>query len=59
MLKNLFKILIVTLPIIVLLKFGCETKTSSEGEFDQIIVFSDFVQKANKKVLSNLSKLFK
>jgi len=33
--------LIVVLPIVVLLQLGCDTKSSSEGDFDQIYVFSD------------------
>jgi len=40
-LKKLFKILFVVLPIFAYLQMGCETKTSSVGDFDQIIVFAD------------------
>jgi uncharacterized protein DUF4837 len=40
-LKKLFNFLIVALIFVVLLQFGCETRVSSEGDFDHIIVFSD------------------
>ena len=41
MLKKLFKFIIVTIAVVAFLKLGCETKSSSVGDFDQIIVFSD------------------
>jgi len=38
---KLFKIFIVAILIITFSQFGCETKSSSAGDFDQIVVFTD------------------
>ena len=41
MLKKLFNFFIVSLPFVLFMQYGCDTKRSSEGDFDNIIVFSD------------------
>lgn len=53
MLKKLFNIFIL---IIVLLALGCDTKTSSVGEFDHIIVFCDST--LYKEIEPNLNQVF-
>ena len=41
MLKRLFKFLIYSVLVVIFVQYGCDTKSSSEGDFDQIFVFSD------------------
>ena len=56
MLKKLFNIVLLTFLLIVLFIFGCETKSSSAGDFDHIIVFSDST--LYKDMESSLNHIF-
>jgi len=55
-LKKLFKIFIAAIPIFLFIQLGCETKSSSEGDFDQIVVFSDST--LYLKIESSLDNVF-
>jgi hypothetical protein len=55
-LKKTFKISLFFIVCIFFIQFGCETKSSSEGDFDKIIVFSDSI--LYHEVRSGLDNVF-
>jgi len=55
-LKKLFNTLILTFLLVLLLTFGCDIKSSSVGDFDHIIVFSDST--LYTEIESSLNQIF-
>jgi len=55
-LKKLFNFIFLSFLLVALILFGCDTKSSSVGDFDHIIVFSDST--LYTEIESNLNQIF-
>lgn len=56
MLKKLFSIMLLIFSLLLLFILGCDTKSSSAGDFDHIIVFSDST--LYNDIESNINQIF-